>query len=366
MIRLSDLYREHGRRLTPGDMDLQAGITGWRSPSNIALVKYWGKVGEQMPINPSVSFSLSESYTETTVEFGVTDDPRIVFSFGGSLSESFGSRVEAYIGRVSEYLPFLGALSLRIDSSNSFPHSAGIASSASAMSALAMCLCSIERNLFGTLQDDTAFKRKASFLARLGSGSASRSLFPGFAVWGHHPGVPGSSDEVAQPLPFRGLRLRDTILITDSGEKPVSSSAGHRLMERHPYREARIAQAFDHTLKLTGAIRDRDMHTLVRVVEQEALTLHGLMMSSDPGYGLLNDRTWAIIREVRRFREQSGIPVCFTLDAGPNVHLVYPDDHQAETAEWIDERLLQHCEEGRRIDDGMGRGPEEIRKTGPQ
>ncbi len=116
------------------------------------------------------------------------------------------------------------------------PHSSGIASSASAMGALALCLLSMEEQITGHPSSDPM--KKASFLARLGSGSASRSLHPGFALWGYSKAWPGSSDEFA--IPVQGIHenfvaIRDSILIVDPGSKKLSSSAGHALMETNAF-----------------------------------------------------------------------------------------------------------------------------------
>jgi len=154
----------------------------WRSPSNIALIKYWGKTAGQIPSNPSISFSLQAAYTETLIEFsgghqdtGVSLD----FRFEGKENPKFQKRIAAFIDSVTGYFPSLNGLHLHIESSNSFPHSSGIASSASAMSALALCLVSLEKKLNGKLEFMNDFHQKASYIARLGSGSASRSIYAG-------------------------------------------------------------------------------------------------------------------------------------------------------------------------------------------
>lgn len=126
----------------------------WRSPSNIALVKYWGKHGIQLPRNSSISFTLSNAYSETSIEFTKknTDNNKIEidFLFEGKKNEAFQKRIEKFLNSIVSHFPFITSLNLQISSTNSFPHSTGIASSASAMSALALGLCSIENELTGT------------------------------------------------------------------------------------------------------------------------------------------------------------------------------------------------------------------------
>ena len=200
---------------------VKQGSVGWRCPANIALVKYWGKYPGQLPCNPSISLTLNNAYTETQVSYKWVDEGSVEFLFDGELNSSFGQRIERFIDKLSQYFPFLLNLNLEISSTNSFPHSAGIASSASAMGALSLCICSIEEQLTGQKMYEEAFYRKAAFIARLGSGSATRSLFGGLVLWGRLHEVHGSSD-------FYGIELHnipfvtwlyDAILIVNSSEK---------------------------------------------------------------------------------------------------------------------------------------------------
>ncbi|MEL7427896.1 MAG: diphosphomevalonate decarboxylase, partial [Bacteroidota bacterium] len=181
---------------------IEPGKLRWRSPSNIALVKYWGKYGQQQPRNPSISLTLSQAATDTTLSYGPKENDKdidLAFYFAGELRPDFAKKVEKYFRSLLFVFPFLGQLHLRIDTDNSFPHSAGIASSASAMSALALILCDMERNFFGTLSDENEFLQKVSFLSRLGSGSACRSVYPYAAVWGDSASIPAASNQYAIP-----------------------------------------------------------------------------------------------------------------------------------------------------------------------
>ncbi|MBN2172664.1 MAG: diphosphomevalonate decarboxylase [Bacteroidales bacterium] len=336
---------------------------GWKSPSNIALIKYWGKKDFQIPINPSISFSLENSYTKTTISYSPTkDEPLLNFKFEGDENKAFEKRIFEVINRFKIYMPFLNSLNLDIESKNSFPHSSGIASSASSMSALALNICTIEKDLFGTLQNESEFFQKASFLSRLASGSAARSVYSGYVCWGKTPTLENSSDEVAVPISGhideKFNNLYDAILITSSREKNVSSSKGHRLMQEHPYAEARKNQVKSHLNDIITSFQFGDDSIFVKVVENEALSLHALMMSSQPGYNLLNDNTWNIIERIRTFRTLTGINVSFTLDAGPNVHLIYSERNKNEVKNFIAVELQQFCENGFWIDDKMGKGPE--------
>lgn len=340
----------------------EAMASTWRSPSNIALVKYWGKYAVQLPANPSLSFTLKESYTETRIELIPAADGKrsIRFFFEGKEKPAFIPKVEAAFRQWEAFLPFLKNAGIRIDSRNSFPHSAGIASSASAFSAMALGVCDLAARLSGE-RDRDVFFRKASFLARLGSGSAARSVYPEAALWGYSASIPGSSDEWA--IPLESLHpvfqdFQDSILITDAAEKAISSTAGHGLMEGHPYAAIRFQRAARHSLIMSEILARGDLAAFVELVEAEALELHALMMSSHPSFMLMRGSTVEIIHKIRHFREQSGIPLCFTLDAGPNVHLLYPHDVKEKVGDWVREELTDLCPQDKIIYDVLGQGPE--------
>jgi diphosphomevalonate decarboxylase len=347
----------------------EAGKITWRSPSNIALIKYWGKHGQQLPRNPSLSLTLAASFTDTMLEYSHRDDVSdgqidLDFYFHQEENEAFKAKTLDFLQSLLPIFPFLKQLKLVVRTGNSFPHSAGIASSASGMSALALCLCSLEDLLFGTLQNPADFDRKASYLARLGSGSACRSIFSHAAVWGQTPLVADSSDEYAVPVGdaihdvFKSFH--DDILIVSRAEKSVSSRAGHALMEGNPYAEPRYAQARARLATLLDAMRAGDLDTFGKITEDEALTLHALMMCSNPAYTLMRPDSLAILEKVRAYRAATGHPVYFTLDAGPNVHLLYPGDIVHEVRKFIEDDLAEHCEDGYVQQDWVGEGPEEM------
>jgi len=332
----------------------------WQSPSNIALVKYWGKHGVQLPNNPSLSFTLSECHT-TTELFWKEGEGHIDLLFDGESKERFTARARSYVSSINHIFPFLKNFDLHIDSTNNFPHSAGIASSASAMSSLALCLVSMEEMIKGKKFPEEEFYHKASNVARLGSGSAARSVYGGFVSWGKSEKLPESSDEHASPLPFEihdsFKDMCDTILIVDQGIKAVSSRAGHKLMAKHPYAQQRFEQANKNFKDLIKAMQEGDDPNFIRIIETEALNLHALMMSSNPGYILLKANTLKIIHRIRAFRELSCTPLCYTLDAGPNVHLIYHEKDKTEVEEFITEELLLYCSNNYRINDHIGTGP---------
>ena len=181
------------------------------------------------------------------------------------------------------------------------------------------------------------------------------------AVWGNDPSVNESSEEWAVGI---GAEIHpvfhtfhDDILIISPKEKSVSSTAGHQLMENSPYAPARYAQASQRLSQLLTALRDGDLETFGKIAEDEALTLHALMMCSDPSYILMEEGSLSVINKIRKFRQETKIPIWFTLDAGPNVHVLYPEDAESSVMPFILNELKPHCHEGKIIRDRVGMGP---------
>ena len=343
----------------------------WQAPSNIALVKYWGKYASQIPANPSLSFTLNACRTITTVSFElqktISDDFDITVLLEGFKAPDFLPKIKTFFERIEPYLPFLRAYRFTINTRNTFPHSSGIASSASGLSALALCLISIERLFFNKKNSIplTDFElKKASFLARLGSGSACRSIEGELVVWGNHPDIKGSSNLYGIKYPyevhpdFKGFL--DTVLLVDVDKKQVSSTVGHSLMQNHPFATQRFKQASKNLTKLIDFFKSGDLEGFIAIVESEALTLHAMMMSSNPYFILMKPQTLEIIQKIRRFRKETNIPVCFTLDAGANVHVLYPQRFKKQVYDFIINQLIIHCYQGRFICDQIGFGAKKM------
>ena len=350
----------------PYSKPLKTGSFTWSSPSNIALVKYWGKKKDQIPENPSVSFTLDQCKTTTTLSFERKEDDN-GFSFDIYLDnerkDDFKPKIETFFRRIESYMPFLRGYHFKIETSNSFPHSSGIASSASGMSALALCLMSMENELVGGMSKEV-FNQKASFLARLGSGSACRSIEGDLIVWGAHKGIEGSSDlfGVKYPYEVHGnfKNYQDTILLVDKGEKQVSSTMGHNLMHDHPFAHQRFEQAHDNLSKLIPIFKTGNLDAFIKIVESEALTLHAMMMTSMPYFILMKPNTLEIINKIWAYRDESNSKVCFTLDAGANVHVLYPEDEKESVMKFIKNELVAYCQKGHYISDQIGFGAQSI------
>lgn len=348
---------------------LPSGKVSWQSPSNIALVKYWGKYGEQLPMNPSISFTLKNCHTKTSLFFDPKDSDEFEFEIylDGKKEESFKPKIQKFFERVEKYLPFLTDYKFRIETSNSFPHSSGIASSASGMSALALCLIDMELQL----QSSTTITslshhniEKASFLARLGSGSACRSLEGPLIVWGEHSEIKGSSNlfgtKYSLDVHENFQNYQDTILLVDKGEKQVSSTVGHELMHDHPFAKQRFQQADTNLSKLIPILKNGAISEFVKIVESEALSLHAMMLTSMPYFILMKPNTLEILNRIWKFREETQSKVCFTLDAGANVHVLYPEVEKENVLHFIKSELSQFCKNGEYITDEVGLGAHKI------
>jgi len=343
------------------DQPLTSGVVSWQSPSNIALVKYWGKYGDQLSKNPSISFTLKNCHTNTSLFFEPKNTSGFEFEVfhDGKREESFEPKIQQFFERIESYLPFINQFKFRIETTNSFPHSSGIASSASGLSALALCLMDMEKQMVADL-DDKHFIEKASFLSRLGSGSACRSLEGPIIVWGAHPEIEGSNNLVGIKYPFEVHQnfqnYQDTILLVDKGEKQVSSTVGHALMHNHPFAEQRFRQADSNLSKLIPVLKNGDLEEFVKIVESEALSLHAMMLTSMPYFILMKPNTLEIINRVWQYREENKSALCFTLDAGANVHLLYPEKEKTRVLEFIQQKLAPFCKDGAFIEDELGFG----------
>jgi diphosphomevalonate decarboxylase len=237
-----------------------------------------------------------------------------------------------------------------------------------------LCLCEIEKNLAGVrglefrqdieIQNEDYFFKKASYYARIASGSASRSIYPKIAIWGETASADESSDEYAVPF-YETIHpvfhtMKDAILIASAAEKAVSSTEGHNLMNTNRFAAERFRQAEDNMNTIVKAMQIGDLDTFGEVVEQEALTLHALMMTSSPAYILMTPNTLEMINRIKSYRKSSKIPLYFTLDAGPNIHLLYHAEYHIKVEDFIKSNLEEFCEADLNIYDQVGNGPQNL------
>jgi len=338
------------------------------APSNIALVKYWGKKNGQKPINPSLSLTLNNCQTHMEVVIEKSDFFDLSIEFESIPNEKFRQKILHKISKLGpefeKWLPAFSNLKYTIKSYNSFPHSSGIASSASSMAALSFVFkCVLEQ--FYKIETN---RNEWSSLARQLSGSASRSVDAPFMAWGIHQKYFQLKDDYAlnldnileqQKVHPDFKNMHDAIVIVDAGVKSVSSSDGHALMDRHPHRESRIALANLHFEQIIEAMVAGNFLEFADILEREALDLHAMMMTSSPSVILLKPNSLKVIDWVRRTREQEKINISFTIDAGPNIHLIYLDKDREKVLE------LLKAEQAKKMDaifnniifDHQGTGP---------
>lgn len=328
-------------------------------PSNIALIKYWGKYANQIPANPSISYTLNHCNTQTSIEF-LANEPFSVQTFlAGNEELKFAEKIEKYFKNIEQYLPWILKGKYIIKTENTFPHSSGIASSASGFGAIASCLMNLDQIFSTENYQPSTINQKASFLARLGSGSACRSLYNGLVVWGKTDEVEGSSDLFAVKYPDEEIHpifknFNDWVLLIHEGEKSVSSTVGHGLMNTNPYAERRFQEARENFVPLKEILKTGNLEKFITLVEHEALTLHAMMMMSEPAFILMKTGTLEVINKLWKFREETGNPLFFTLDAGANVHLLFPENESSEAIKnFIETELLQHTENGGVVKDVM-------------
>lgn len=285
-----------------------------RAGSNIAFIKYWGvdDATLNLPQSNSISMTLADAYTTTTVEWLdrrqlATDE---ITLDGVRLDERRAARLVRHLDRIRRVAS--SDQQARVVSHNNFPMASGIASSASGFAALTVAACSaLGLDLNAT---------QLSALARRGSGSASRSLFGGFVEW--ERGDDDATSVAHQLYPADHWPLYDVVAVVSGAEKAVSSEQGHGLAASSPLNAGRIASLTTALNEVRTALAARDLARLGPVIEQDALAMHAVMMTSTPSLFYWQPGTLEIIQAVHRWRAQDGLPVYFTIDAGPNVHLL--------------------------------------------
>jgi diphosphomevalonate decarboxylase len=284
--------------------------------SNIAFIKYWGNRDEalRLPANGSISMNLDGLTTRTTVEFSpdFAADSAILDD-----REMTGSGLE----RISHHLEHVRKMAqvdyrARVQSENNFPSGAGIASSASAFAALSLAST--------TALGVQLSERDLSKLARLGSGSASRSVPGGFVEW--YAGATHDDSYAATIFPAEHWALTDVIAVVSKGHKRTGSTEGHALAGTSVLQQARVDAAPERIKQCKDALTRRDFEALAEVVERDSNIMHAVMMTSVPPLFYWQPETLAIMEAVREWRSE-GIQVLYTIDAGPNVHCICAPEH---------------------------------------
>lgn len=282
-----------------------------RAHPNIAFIKYWGNRDNplRLPANSSLSMNLDGLHTETTVTWDASLTADTLSLNGKSAPQPALERVATHLDYLRERLSINSHAS--VTSHNTFPTGTGIASSASAFAALTLAAV--------TASGETLSKRELSTIARLGSGSASRSIPAGFVEWYTADTHEASyAETIAAPYHWD---LVDLIAIVSDQHKRTTSSSGHTTAQTSDLQNARVEGAQQRLDTVRQAILERDFSTFADVVEEDSNLMHAVMMTSKPPLFYWKPTTLTIMEDIRIWRSE-GLNVCYTLDAGPNVHCI--------------------------------------------
>jgi diphosphomevalonate decarboxylase len=279
--------------------------------SNIAFIKYWGNADDRLrlPVNPSMSINLDGLHTNTTVIWDERLASDELFINQAPAESKALNRVSAHLNYIRDRLGITSFAQVR--SVNNFPMGAGIASSASSFAALTVAAVAAAG---GNLSE-----KELTTIARLGSGSAARSIPTGFVEW--HTGTKHEDSFAASFAPPDHWELIDVIAIISSEHKSVTSSEGHPSAKTSDLQDARVAGAIKRFNTCKQAIFDRDFETFAEVVERDSNLMHAVMMTSRPPLFYWQPATLTVMDHIRHWRAE-GVNVCYTLDAGPNVHCI--------------------------------------------
>ncbi len=319
------------------------------APANIAFVKYWGArdLDRVLPLNSSISMTLDRCVTQCTVEAirGDQDEIWLAEAHGGfsTPEPEFQRRVKQQLDHIRQWAGQTDRF--RVATRNSFPSAAGLASSASGFAALTLAAA-------GALGKEGATPAELSRLARQsGSGSAARSVMGGYVEWPAGDGE--NAKDAVQLADAEHWDLRDVIAVVEIGPKAVPSLEGHRRAATSPYLPRRLELLPERLAQVRRAIAERDLAMLGPVIEEEAVDLHLIAMSSRPPIFYWAPGTVAVLRTVRELR-QEGLAAWATMDAGANVHVICDADSEEDVAE----RLESLSVVGFVIQDSVGAGPE--------
>jgi len=295
------------------------------APSNIAFIKFWGKKNEQLrlPSNGSIAVNLSKIYSTTTVDFS-SDYSKDLVIINQKENKKETLRVSRHLDRIRE----LAGTDLRakVISENNFPKASGLASSASGFAALTLAAVkAVGLNLS---------QKKLTTLARLGSGSACRSIPDGFVEW--KEGKDDKSSYAYSIFPASFWNLSIIAVLVEKGEKKISSTDGQRLVGTSPFFKTRLKNINQKIVTIKRLIQEKNFYEFGQLVENEALEMHSIMLTSSPSLVYWQPATIEVIKLTHRLRTE-GLLVYFTIDAGPNLYLICERKDEAEVLKKLKE-----------------------------
>lgn len=283
-----------------------------RAHSNIAFIKYWGNVDNdlRLPANSSISMNLSDLHTTTQVIWSEDIETDILHINGERADKVATQRVYKHLQIIRERFGI--SLYANVDSVNNFPMGTGIASSASSFAALTYAAVSA--------LGESLTERELSTIARRGSGSASRSIPSGFVEW--HAGETHEDSYAETFADYDHWDLVDVVVIVSRNHKRTGSSVGHPTAETSILQDVRVKHANNRLRLVKDAIREKDFDKFADVVEEDSNLMHAVMMTSNPPLFYWESVSLEIMKTIREQRKQNSLQVCYTLDAGPNVHCI--------------------------------------------
>lgn len=331
------------------------------APSNIAFMKYWGKRDPslQWPANDSLSMTLSSSYTVTTARRHDGNADVFQFANGPTINSAMHPhhKIFRHLNFLRDQLGTTGYLS--ITSENTFPTGCGIASSASGFAALTLASTAAftGHSDWNELAMKNAPREALAHWSRQGSGSAGRSLLGGFVRW--DAGASPKEQRIYAPFSADHWRLSDVIVILSSEEKAVSSSEAHLAAWGSPLFAPRLAGVASKMKRVMTAIEQKNLENLGIEIESEALDMHAVAMTGNPQAHYFTSDTVRFLTWVREERARGTLPAYFTVDAGPNVHLIC----ETKDVDQVTRRLQKEWPRVKTIVDRVGSGPKIIQGT---
>lgn len=292
------------------------------STPNIALIKYWGNRNEKLrlPAADSLSITLDQPTVEVVADHSDQFSARSFDPSGQerSLSEKEIGRLEKHFLLTQKYLADVGAshafpASVSLEIHSKIPPSVGLASSAAVFSALAEAFAGFA---------DQLSRHDVSIVARLGSGSASRSVFGGFSAMISGEGEAIGASYAKQVAPENHWKLWDIIIVPSHEKKKIGSTEGHALAHTSSLFEVRLREIPKRQRMCIEAIGEKDFEKLRVATEADCLDMHAVMASSTPSLQYLSEETHRIVRDIEKLRTERGLAVLYTMDAGPTVHLI--------------------------------------------
>ena len=295
-----------------------------KAPSNIALIKYMGKQENNIPCNVSLSYTLDNFFTEVQLNLnGKSDSDEFINDI---LSENEKNRFLNHLQYIKNLLSFDGYFSIR--SMNSFPKSAGIASSASSFAALTMCAFKAISDIKGIKMPSQEYM---SSVSRIGSGSSCRSFFSPWCIW---------REEEAKKIDLP-VEVEHQLILINSGKKNISSSEAHRRVQSSLLMHNRPQRAEFRCEKLISALKSGNWHEAYQICWEEFQDMHALFETSSPHFGYILPATLDALIKIHKFWKEHNEGPIVTLDAGPNIHLLWKKGNKEQQKSFYEEYDFQ-------------------------